>query len=173
MPQRSQNQISAINSPHELALGIAFGSVIGIMPKDSAIPWLIALVFMLSRGNLLCGIIAAFLMSLVSPSLDGFSDRMGLSLLSINSMQATFASWIDIPWVAWTRFNNTVVAGSFAIGLLSSVPVYLLSQVFFRVWGIEMIQRVMDTRVIRFLFGDTKEEDATIDSPEPSLVTET
>lgn len=173
MHQRSQNQISAINSPHELALGIAFGAVIGIMPKDSVIPWLITLVFLVSRGNLLCGIIAAVLMSMVSPSLDGFSDRMGLSLLSISSMQSTFASWMDMQWVAWTRFNNTVVAGSFAIGILSSLPVYLLSQIFFRVWGIKMIGRVMDTRVIRFMFGKTNEDNAVADASEPSLITET
>ena len=143
------------------------------MPKDSVIPWLITLVFLVSRGNLLCGIVAGLLMSMLSPSLDGLSDRMGLSLLSINSMQATFASWIDVPWVAWTRFNNTVVAGSFAIGVIAGLPVYLLSQVFFRVWGIRMIQRVMDTRVIRFLFGASAEDSPATDSSEPNLVTET
>lgn len=173
MPERSQNRIAAINSAHELALGIACGVVVGIMPKDSAIPWLFALFFMLGRGNLLCGIIAAVFMSMVGPSLDGFSDRMGLSVLSINSLQSTFAYWMEVPWVAWTRFNNTVVAGSLAIGVLSFLPVYLLSQVFFRVWGIEMIERVMNFRAIRFLFGATKEAESDSTSSEPSLIAET
>ena len=173
MHQQSQNRISAINSPHELALGIACGVVVGIMPKDSVFPWLFALFFMLGRGNLLCGIIAAFVMSLVGPMLDVFSDRMGMSILSISSMQSTFASWMEIPWVAWTRFNNTVVAGSMGIGVLSFVPVYLLSQIFFRVWGIDMIHRVMNMRVIRFLFGESSESNATSESVEPSFITET
>lgn len=173
MHERSQNRISAINSAHELALGIACGVVVGIMPKDSAIPWLFALFFMLGRGNLLCGIVAAVFMSMVGPSLDGFSDRMGMSVLSISSLQSTFAYWMEIPWVAWTRFNNTVVAGSLAIGVLSFLPVYLLGQVFFRVWGIEMIQRVMNLRGIRFLFGETNEADSNNESAEPSLIAET
>ena len=80
---------------------------------------------------------------------------------------------MEIPWVAWTRFNNTVVAGSLAIGVLSFLPVYLLGQVFFRVWGIEMIQRVMNLRGIRFLFGETNEADSNNESAEPSLIAET
>lgn len=173
MPERSQNRISAINSPHQLALGVAFGVVIGIMPKDSAIPWLIGLAFLLSRGNLLCGIVAAIGMSIVSPSLDLFSNRMGESVLKIGFLQSTFVSWMDIPWIAWTRFNNTVVAGSFAIGLLSSLPVYLLSQVFFRVWGIAMIERVMGTRVVQFLFGEAEQQENLHDTHDSSLITET
>lgn len=173
MPERSQNRISAINSPHQLALGAAFGVVIGIMPKDSALPWLIGLVFLLSRGNLLCGILTAIAMSIVSPSLDAFSDKLGISVLSIDFLQSTFVSWMDTPWVAWTRFNNTVVAGSFAIGILSCLPVYLLSQVFFRFWGIAMIERVMETRLIQFLFGEAEEPETRQESRDSTLITET
>jgi len=173
MLERSQNRISAINSPHQLALGVAFGVVIGIMPKDSAIPWLIGLVFLLSRGNLLCGIVAAIGMSIVSPSLDVISDKLGMSVLSIGFLQSTFVSWMDTPWVAWTRFNNTVVAGSFAIAVLSCIPVYLLGQVFFRAWGIAMIERVMETRMVQFLFGEAQEQETPHDARDSSLITET
>lgn len=168
MSEPEQNRISAINSPHELALGVAFGVVIGLMPKDSAIPWAIALVFLVSRGNLLCGILAAVGASILSPSLDSVSDRMGMSVLSAAFLQSTFEAWMDIPWAAWTRFNNTVVAGSLTIGLIASLPVYLLSQVFFRVWGISLIEKVMASRLIRILFGETEsntgEQDASLAS---------
>ena len=127
MPGPEQNRISAINSPHELAQGVAFGVVIGLMPKDSLIPWVIGLVFLVSRGNLLCGIAAGIAAAALSPMLDGFSDRMGMNLLSLGFLQSTFESWMEIPWVAWTRFNNTVVAGSLAIGVVACLPVYLLS----------------------------------------------
>lgn len=169
MPDGNQNRISSINSPHELALGVAFGVIIGLIPKDSAIPWLIALVFLLSRGNLLCGIIAAVVASAISPLIDGFSDRMGASLLSIAFMQEYFAAWMELPWVPWTRFNNTVVAGSLSLGLIAALPVYLMSQVFFRAWGIAFIERIMSSRVIRLLFGEAE----PADSAEPPLLSET
>lgn len=154
MPDGNQNRISSINSPHELALGVAFGVVIGLVPKDSAFPWLIGLFLLLSRGNLLCGIFAAVAASAISPAIDGISDRMGMSLLSIEFMQEHFASWMQMPWVPWTRFNNTVVAGSLALGLIACLPVYLLSQVFFRLWGIAFVERIMNTRLMRLLFGE-------------------
>jgi len=163
MPQPEQNRISAINSPHELALGVAFGVVIGLMPKDSAIPWAIGLFFLLSRANLLCGIIAAIGFSALSPVLDGFFDRMGENVLTMGLMQSTFESWMETSWMAWTRFNNTVVAGSFVVGMVACLPVYLLSQVFFRVWGIAVIEKIMESRLIRLLFGET--ESSTQDDP--------
>ncbi len=159
MPDRTQDRISAINSPHELALGIAFGVLIGLMPKDSAFPWIIALMFLLSRGNLLCGIVAAIAMSAVGPMIDVWSDKMGMAVLSIDSLQSAYASWMDLPWVAWTRFNNTVVAGSLAIGVIGWLPVYLFSQIFFRVWGIALIQRLMQSRLMRLMFGESSQED--------------
>jgi uncharacterized protein (TIGR03546 family) len=171
MPDRNQDRISAINSPHELALGVAFGVLIGIMPKDSAIPWLIALAFLLSRGNLLCGFVAAIALSVVGPLIDGWSDKMGMALLSIESLQSTYSAWMELPWVAWTRFNNTVVAGSFAIGVIAGLPVYLLSQIFFRIWGIPMIQRLMQTRLMRLLFGENADS-ATGEVGENSLMIE-
>jgi len=167
MPEPTQKSTSLINSPHELALGVAFGVVIGLMPKDSAFPWLIGLVLLLSRGNLLCGILATIVASIFSTSLDGIFDRMGLSLLSLEFMQARYAAWMEISWMAWTRFNNTVVAGSLFFGLLASLPVYLLSQVFFRVWGITIIERIMDIKLIRILFD---RPDSNTEPQDPSPV---
>ena len=155
MPDRIKKQF-AINSPHELAFGIAAGVVIGLMPKDSAIPWLLGLLLLLSRGNLLCGIAAILSASLIGPMFDGVTDKLGESILSVGFMQSYYAAWMDVPWMAWTRFNNTVVAGSLMLGLLSALPVYLLSQLFFRVWGIDMIERVMDTKLIRAVFGESQ-----------------
>ncbi|QEG23452.1 TIGR03546 family protein [Mariniblastus fucicola] len=173
MLERSQNRISAINSPHELALGIAFGVVIGLMPKDSVIPWAIGLVFLLSRANLLCGIVAVIGMSIVSPSLDAISDKLGMAVLSTEFLQSTFASWTEIPWVGWTRFNNTVVTGSLALGVLICVPIYCAGQIFFRLWGIAMIERVMNTKLIRAIFGEAEEPLPEGDNRDPSLITET
>jgi len=171
MPDPDNNRISAINSPHELALGVAFGVVIGLMPKDSAIPWAIGLLFLLSRGNLLCGIAAAIAVSAISPMLDVFFDRMGENVLTMGFMHSTFESWMEISWMAWTRFNNTVVAGSFAVGLVACLPVYLLSQVFFRVWGIAVIERIMESRLIRLLFGEA--QGSPHEPTDTSLVSET
>ena len=169
MPDRTDNHYFSVNSPHELALGVAAGVLIGLIPKDSAIPWVLGLVLILSRGNLLCGIVAAVSASLISPALDGITDRMGASLLSLEFMQSQYAAWIEVPWMAWTRFNNTVVAGSLFLGALAALPVYLLSQEFFRVWGIRWIERVMATRVVRFVFGGS---DSNLETAGPSPIVE-
>lgn len=170
MPNGKSQPICGINSAHQLALGVAFGVLIGLIPKESALAWGIGLLFLLSRGNLLCGIVVGLAATLLSPLLDVYSARIGLSILSIESLQTTYASWLDLPFVAWTRFNNTVVIGSLAIGLLAWFPVYLLGQVFFRSFGIAIIERVMQIPLVRFVFGDSQPEPEPVTDENPFAV---
>lgn len=170
MPDGKPKSIGGINTAHQLALGVAFGMLIGLIPKESALAWGIGLLFLLSRANLLCGIIVGFVVTLLSPLLDVYSARIGFSILSIESLQTTYSTWLELPFVAWTRFNNTVVIGSLAIGLLAWFPVYLLGQVFFRSVGIAMIRRVMQIPVVRFVFGDPEPEAEPVADENPFAV---
>jgi uncharacterized protein (TIGR03546 family) len=167
MPDRKTQPVAGINSPHQLALGVAFGVLIGLVPKESAIPWMICLLFLLSRANLLTGIVAALVVSVISPLLDVYSDQIGFSILTVEALQASYAAAMEIPFLAWTQFDNTVVTGSVAIGLLGWVPVYLISQVFFRTVGIAVIKKFMQLPVVRFIFGDTATEPDSLSNENP------
>jgi uncharacterized protein (TIGR03546 family) len=73
-------------------------------------------------------LLALFLGSFVAPLLDPLLDIAGGWVLTRPFLRTLWASLYAIPFVPWTRFNNTVVMGGLLVGLLLSVPVYVLAR---------------------------------------------
>ncbi len=124
--------VFAERNPHQLALAIALGAALGLVPKLNliAVVWLL-LLFML-RVNLLVGLISAGAASMASVALDPYLHRLGDFLLSSELLSPLFVSVYRLPLGAWTSINNTVVVGATVIGLLQIIPTYRASQLFFR-----------------------------------------
>jgi uncharacterized protein (TIGR03546 family) len=75
--------------------------------------------------------VAAVAFSFVGPWTDSFAHKLGSAALNMEPLQATYASVFNLPLGPWLGFNNTVVAGSFLMGLYVAYPVYwILRQVF-------------------------------------------
>ena len=119
------------NSPRELAAGFAIGMVLGLVPKGNLIAVSLLVLLFSMRVNTGIGLVAALLFSWTGAVLDPFAHKTGLYVLSIESMQATYATAMQTSLVPWTDFNNTVVAGSLAIGLYLMYPTYWLSHLAF------------------------------------------
>ena len=54
--------VRGFDTPHQLGLGLAFGIAVGLIPKDSLLPYAIGFIAILSTANLLCfgiGVIVA------------------------------------------------------------------------------------------------------------------
>ncbi len=120
-------------SPSELAVGFTIGMIIGVMPKTNLIALSLCVVLFSLRCNKALGLIAAVAFSFVGPSLDPFAHRLGLVVLSIHSLQGTYASVLNWPLGPWLGFNNTVVAGTFLLGLYVAYPAFWLSRLFFSI----------------------------------------
>jgi uncharacterized protein (TIGR03546 family) len=115
-------------TPGQLALGFAFGVLIGVVPKGNLIALSLGIVLAASRANL--GVAAATIIScsFLSPYLDPFSDQVGGWLLAHPTLQTTWTNLYNQPVMPWTDFNNTIVLGSFVIGLVALYPLYRLSR---------------------------------------------
>lgn len=111
----------------QIAGGLATGLVIGVLPKDSALPYLVALVALLLPHSLIATVLSATLASVISPVLDPVWDRVGYQLLSAPAFQPIGSFLESQSWMAWTRFNNSVVMGSLVISLALWPVIYLIS----------------------------------------------
>jgi uncharacterized protein (TIGR03546 family) len=120
-------------SPGELAVGFTVGMIIGVMPKTNLIALSLCVVLFSLRCNKALGLVAAVAFSFVGPALDPFAHRLGLVVLSIHSLQGTYASVLNWPLGPWFGFNNTVVAGTFLLGLYVAYPAFWLSRLLFSV----------------------------------------
>ena len=149
-----KSTVRGFDSPKQLAMGVTFGMMIGVFPKDSLLPYVIALVALFTTANLLCLAISTILFSWVSPVLDPITHQIGLWVLTFDPLESTWAQLYQLPIVAWTRFENTVVMGSACLGLALAIPVYLSGRYCFRKYGSSIYERFSQTRFARWIVDE-------------------
>jgi uncharacterized protein (TIGR03546 family) len=116
--------LTAERSSRQIALGIALGVVIGLLPKGNLVALSFVFLLFALRTNLAAGFLAAGSCSWIGVGLDPISHRLGEVVLTFAPLQGWFASIYKLPLVPWTSLNNTVVMGSLIIGLVQFGPTY-------------------------------------------------
>ena len=129
--------LKALNTnshPGEIAHAVSIGVLLGFMPKDNALWYLLFVLFLFVRvhkGAFLLTILAA---SLLSRLFDPLFDAIGYAVLTFSPLEPVYAALLDIPFVAFTKFNNTVVAGAVVSSLILYIPVYILIRILIKSW---------------------------------------
>lgn len=127
--------VRGFDTPHQLGLGMAFGIAVGLIPKDSLLPYVIGAIAILSTANLLCFAIGVIVAHIVSPALDHITHLIGSWFLTFDPLEPFWATLSEFPLVAWTRFNNSVVMGTFVLGILLAGPTYTMTRMVSRSAG--------------------------------------
>jgi uncharacterized protein (TIGR03546 family) len=123
--------IAAVNSnsrPGEVAAGIAFGLLAALQPGWTIFRAVIILKAFFLKVNFAAVLLFLFLFSLLSPLADGLLDTLGASILTLPALQGFFTGLYNLPLVPYTRFNNTVVMGALAAGIVLWLPLYFLGR---------------------------------------------
>ena len=108
----------------QIALAIALGIAIGILPKGNLIAVLFVVLLFTLRTNLAAGLLSAAICSWIGVGLDPISHRVGEAVLTFGPLQGLFAGLYRLPYAPWLSFNNTVVMGGLLIGLLQMPLTY-------------------------------------------------
>ncbi len=112
-------------TPRQVAAGFMLGSMIGFSPMltlQGAAVWLIILLFDVNLG---AALLALTLCKLCAYVLDPVFHRLGYEILTnIDGLRPLWTMLYNAPVAPLTRFNNTVVMGSFVCALLLALPIY-------------------------------------------------
>ena len=119
--------VAAHDSPRQLAWGVALGVVLGLVPKGNLTALVLAVLLFSLRVNLGAGLVAACSFSWLGMLLDPLAHRLGWQILWYQPLQPAYAWCYELPLVAWSDLNNTVVVGQLVLGLYALYPAYWLS----------------------------------------------
>ncbi len=112
--------------PREIALAVAFGILIGLIPKENLTVVVMSILFFLSHANILLGLVVILIMSLAAPWIHPLASSLGGEILTSPSGNAVITAMFHAPLLPWTSLNNTVVLGSLMMGLVLFLPVFLV-----------------------------------------------
>lgn len=144
----------AVDSPSQLAAGLALGFALGLIPKTSLLASLGLIVIAALQVNLAAAYGAAALASLAGPLADPLAHAVGKALL----MKAAFLTplWTalyNLPLVPWTGFNNTVTLGWTVLGALLSYPLYRAALPWCERYRDSVGARLRRFKVVQLLLG--------------------
>lgn len=115
------------NEPAQLAWGVAFGVLIGIVPHGNLLAVGLLILLLSLRLNHGIATVAAVGATFMATRLDPYSHQVGRYVLTHEDLSRHVANVWQLPFVPWTDINNTIVTGSLVIGIAALVPIFLLT----------------------------------------------
>jgi uncharacterized protein (TIGR03546 family) len=123
--------LKALNSesaPGQIALAFALALITGLTPVFSFHNVLVLLIACFVRINFGAFLLGTLFFSGVAYLLDPMAVALGESILTNPDMKNFFTGLYQSDFWRATRFNNTLVLGSFVIAMIAFIPVLLLSR---------------------------------------------
>jgi uncharacterized protein (TIGR03546 family) len=118
--------------PHQLAWAVAFGLLLGVVPHGNLLAVAILLVVLSLKINHAMAGLTAVAATFLATKLDPYSHEVGDFVLTHPEVSESATRAWALPLVPWTDLNNTVVMGSFLIGVGALIPVFVVTYPIFR-----------------------------------------
>jgi len=144
--------LNADVSPNEIAAGFMLGAMIGFIPKFNLLALLLWVIVLMVRVNFGMATAAVVIFSIVGSITDPLAERMGFWLLTgVPALQGFWSFLYNTPIIPFTSFNNTLVIGNLALGLLLAIPVFLGARHFVMAYRSHLKARIMKWRIMQIL----------------------
>ena len=139
-------------SPAQIAFGIALGAALGLTPIANVHNLLVVLLLAVLNVSFAAGMFAWAVFVPVGFMLDPVFDRLGRVLLvDTPALRPLWTTWDNVPGLALTNFNTTVVLGSVLVWLLLFVPLYVASRIGVVRYRATIGERVKNSRYYKLL----------------------
>jgi uncharacterized protein (TIGR03546 family) len=129
--------LAALNSnsrPAEIAAALSFAVMLSLIPAGNLI-WIALFIFtFFIRVNNSVVIVLTAVFKLFIFYFDPLIGRLGYFILSMEKLEPLFTAWYNMPVFPLSGFNNTLVAGGIAAGLLLFIPVFLAGLVLVKLY---------------------------------------
>jgi len=110
-------------SPNQIAAGFVLGMIIGFTPFWSLHNLLIIILIFILNVNIATAIFSFAIFSGVAYLFDPWIHDFGYYLLvDVTALNVVWTAMYNIPVIALSRFNNTIVLGSLIISLILTIP---------------------------------------------------
>ena len=145
--------LNSNKSPSEIAVACSLGVLLGFMPKNNALWFIILIFFFFVRLNKGAYILITALVSLFAWCLDPFFNDIGYKILTYPKFENFFSMLLDVPFVSFTKFNDSIVMGSLAFSLALFIPVFFLMRILVLLWRKMIAPIIIKYKVWQFLTG--------------------
>jgi uncharacterized protein (TIGR03546 family) len=133
----------------QIAAGFAWGVLFGLIPAGNFF-WILFFIFsFFFRHHHGSKILSMAVLKLLFFAVYPLTDFLGWELLHMERFQAVFTLLYNMPYVPFTRFNNTLVAGGIAAGLILWIPVYFLVRSLIPAYRKKLAPKIRNSKLVK------------------------
>ncbi|MDR2143185.1 MAG: TIGR03546 family protein [Treponema sp.] len=110
----------------QIATGFAWGVLFGLVPAGNFFWILLFVVSFFFRHHHGSKILVMAVIKVLFFAIAPLTDALGWEILHIERFQELFTTMYNMPFVPFTGFNNTIVAGGLVAGIALWIPVYFI-----------------------------------------------
>ena len=130
---------------NQIAAGLAFGVFLGFAPFISIQTLLVLLIVFIFRVQLGAAFLSAFFFKFIAYLLDPVADPIGRSLLENHSLKLIWTQMYNVPLLPMTRFNNSIVMGSFVISIILCPILFFVFRILITKYRESLVKRIEAT----------------------------
>ncbi len=135
-------------SPNQIAWGFVLGMILGLTPFWSLHNLLVVILIIILQVNIATALFSFALFSAIAYLIDPLFHSFGYYLLVDMQSLNDFWMWLyNVPVLALSKFNNTVLMGSLVSSLILMLPVYFLVKI-----GIVNYREKIDVKIKNWKF---------------------
>jgi len=136
---------------NQIAAGITAGLFWGFSPFLSLQGLAMLVIVFFFRIQIGAAMIFMVLFSLIAWAIDPAAHLLGAWALELSSLQQLYTSLYNLPLVPLTRFNNSIVMGSFILALILSPFVFIGSRFLVAKYRLHILERFKESKAFKAL----------------------
>lgn len=135
----------------QLAAGFAWGLLLGLIPMGNFF-WVVLFVgSFFFRHNHAAKLLSMAVLKILSPVFAPLVDQLGWAILHIEVLQPMFTGWYNMPFVPFTKFNNTLVAGGLVGGAVLWLPAFALFMALIPLYRSTIGVKLANSKILRVI----------------------
>lgn len=142
-------------APHNLAIGFALGSIIGLTPLLSLHNLLVFIIIIVFNVNISAAFFGIFFFDCFAYLFDTQFHNLGYFLLvKLEFLKPIWTYLYNIPIAPLTKFYNTVVLGSLLVSLVTFLPVYFGFKQIVKIYRSKVASKVNQWKIMKIIQGN-------------------
>lgn len=133
----------------QIAAGFAWGVLLAMIPIGNFFWIALFLISFFFKHNHGSKIFSMVVIKLFAPIIAPAVDAFGWEVLHVQALQPLFTTMYNMPFVPFTKFNNTLVAGGLAGGAILWLPVFFIFMALIPLYRNTVAPKIKESKIVK------------------------